>query len=161
MKDLRHVFAELGCQNVRTYIQSGNVVFDVSGSAEISGSVVTIAIEKRFGFRPYVLILTAAKYSNIVVANPFFDNGVEPKCLHIGFLSEQALESSNSCLENLRAGKEEFALTDAAFYLCAPDGIGRSKLASGAEKCLGGTVTSRNFRTVGKISELLAESQDG
>jgi len=51
---------------------------------------------------------------------------------------------------------EKYSLTDSAFYLHAPDGIGRSKLGAGVERCLGVPATARNWRSVGKIGELLA-----
>ena len=58
-------------------------------------------------------------------------------------------------LESLCAPSERFRLTDNALYLHAPEGIGRSRFASRAERCLGVAATARNWRTVSKLSELL------
>jgi uncharacterized protein (DUF1697 family) len=155
MADLSAEFTKLGCENVRTYIQSGNVVFGFSGSTKDLASKISTAIETGFGFKPTVLILSGKVFSAIVAANPFAGKRVDPKHLHVNFLSAPATRPKTDRMQDMQAATERFELTDTAFYLLAPDGIGRSKLAANVESCLGVAATGRNWRTVGKIGEML------
>lgn len=75
----------------------------------------------------------------------------EPKTLHIFFLVFEPENPNLDMLENLKRNRERFKLVDKLFYLHAPDGIGRSKLAARVEKALGVPVTARNWRSVCKI----------
>ena len=161
MKELVPILEELGCQNVKTYIQSGNVVFknkenDVS---ELSGSIST-RIKKRRGFAPFVLLLSLEEFEQIVATNPFPEVRTDPKALHIGFLASVPKEPNLKTLESLRGENERFRLVDNAFYLHAPDGVGRSRLAANSERLLGSSMTDRNWRTVSKILEM-AQELDG
>jgi len=108
MQDLRDILGALGCENVRTYIQSGNAVFESSSEPT-------------------------------------------PKFLHVWFLADDPVDPDLGMLTELRTGNEEFTLGDGAFYLHAPDGIGRSKLAAKVDKCLGVQTTARNWNTVSKL----------
>jgi uncharacterized protein (DUF1697 family) len=60
-------------------------------------------------------------------------------------------------LESLKTKSERFALNDRVFYLHAPDGIGRSKLAANAERALGVAMTDRNWRTICKVRDMASE----
>jgi uncharacterized protein (DUF1697 family) len=75
--------------------------------------------------------------------------------LHLFFLATVALEPDLASLESLRADSERYALVEDVFYLHAPDGIGRSKLAARVERALGVPATARNWRTVGKLVEMV------
>lgn len=155
MNEFRALLTSLGCEDVATYIQSGNAVFrSKSDAAELSESLAA-RINSKFGFRPAVMLLPAADFVAIADANPFESDEVDAKFLHIWFLREPAKNVNRSRLQKAAAVGEEFELTKSAFYLCAPNGIGRSKLAADVEKCLGVQATARNCRTVGKIGELL------
>jgi uncharacterized protein (DUF1697 family) len=157
MKDFRDLLTALGCEDVATYIQSGNAVFKhVGKSAELSDSIA-VAIESGFGFQPSVMVLTATEFATIVANCPFPPEDIEPKFLHVSFLREVATATNTERLEEIASSGEEFLLTDSAFYLYAPNGVGRSKLASEVEKCLGVPATARNWRTVSKIAEMLSE----
>ena len=156
MKNFREILENLECEDVATYIQSGNAVFHHSGTAmEVSDSISN-AIKADFGFRPSVMVLAAEVFAEIAAENPYADVAVEGKNAHIWFASEAIINANKTRLRELATASEEFTLTEKAFYLHAPDGIGRSKLASNVEKCLGVEVTGRNSRTVGKIGELIA-----
>ena len=155
MKALSTLLESLGCSDVKTYIQSGNVVFDhpSSESKKLSRDI-SAAIDNEFGFLPKVLILTAAELQHAVDDNPFADAATEPKTLHLWFLAEKARNVDLNSIESLKSASESFVLADRVFYLHAPDGIGRSKLAAGIEKLLGIATTARNWRTVSKILEM-------
>jgi len=155
MKDLRALLEGVGFEKVQTYIQSGNCVFEATGTeAGAISDAVAEAIEGRFGFRPAVLTLSADDFARAVEANPFANAADDPKSVHFFFLAEPASGADIDGLDALRAENERTGLTESVFYLHAPDGIGRSKLAAGAEKKLGVAVTARNLRSVLKLVDL-------
>lgn len=159
MQDLRDILSSLGCEDVRTYIQSGNAAFASKRKpGELAGGIKA-AIDKRFGFEPEVLLLTSERLQAIAGENPFTDAESEPKFLHVLFLAEAADEADLDALNDVRAPSERFLLTDKALYLHAPDGIGRSKFAAKAERCLGVAATGRNWNTVSKLIELVAATR--
>jgi uncharacterized protein (DUF1697 family) len=155
MKDLVSLFQGLGFTDVHTYIQSGNVVFRSPNTTipEIE-SLVADAVEAEHGFRPRLLLVSAKDLQQVMDANPFPAAVTEPKTLHCFFLASQPLSPNLTALNDLKSASEEFALGDKVFYLYAPQGIGRSKLAQRAEKILGVPATARNWRSVGKIAEM-------
>jgi len=155
MQDLREIFTALGCENVRTYIQSGNAVFSSDAKADEVSARLREEIGKLFGFEPQVLVLTAERLQKIAAGNPYADIETEPKFLHVCFLTDDPIEPDLEALDGLRAGSESFRLDDGALYLHAPDGIGRSKLAAKVDRYLGVTTTGRNWRTVTKLIEML------
>lgn len=155
MQDLRDLLAGLGCVDVATYIQSGNAVFRHSGGAAKMSISIADKIESNFSFRPAVMVIAAQLFADIAAANPYSDLADDPKQVHIAFLGAPAVSANLDRLQELASDGEEFILKDTAFYLYAPNGIGRSKLAAAVEKCLGVATTSRNARTVSKIGKLL------
>ncbi len=156
MADLREMLTGLGFGAARTYIQSGNCVFESDdGPAEALTETIESAIAARFGFRPRTMVLSKDDFDASIAANPYAAAGeADPKSVHFYFLSEPARNADLSALDTVRKANEAFTLTDRVFYLHAPDGIGRSKLAEKAEKCLGVAATARNFRSVTSIAEL-------
>ena len=157
MQDLRELLANLDCNDVKTYIQSGNAVFNSAAQPVELLTDIRAAIEQQFGFAPGVQIYSLADYESILAANPFRAAAEDPRALHITFLKTSAKAANTAALDGLRSGAEDFQLTERAFFLYAPDGIGRSKLAAKIEASLGVPGTSRNWRSARKILEL-AES---
>ena len=155
MKDFREILENLGCESVVTYIQSGNAVFRSSAAGGALSESIATAIDIDFGFRPSVMMVEAADFVAIAAANPYADADVEAKHVHISFLSKVAKSANLTRMAEIASNGEKFVLTDRAFYMLAPNGIGRSKLAAEVEKCLGVKATGRNWRTVGKIGELI------
>jgi uncharacterized protein (DUF1697 family) len=158
-KDLVTLMKGMGLEEIRTYIQSGNVVFQ-SAAKRLSNITHEIrdAIDERFGFRPKVIVLDAAGLHEAIAANPFSEANSEPRTVHLTFLSALPEDPDLESLERLRAPRERFELTGGVFYLHAPDGIGRSKLAARLEKELGVPGTSRNWRTVLRLEEMIGEA---
>jgi uncharacterized protein (DUF1697 family) len=158
MKDLVTLLEDLGAQNVKTYIQSGNVVFQSEETnASLLSNDISVAIKMRRGLEPRVLLLEPRELERVVESNPFREAESEPKTLHVYFLASVPPTPDLDALESLRGDDERFALKDGAFYLHAPDGIGRSKLAANAEKLLGVSATARNWRTVCKIVAMVEQ----
>jgi uncharacterized protein (DUF1697 family) len=152
MKELAVVLENLGAANVKTYIQSGNAVFQHE-SENVSGlsSRISAAIKESHGFEPRVLLLDLVEMEKAIGSNPFPKGESEPKTLHLYFLASAPQNPDLKMLDSLKKADEQFKLIDNVFYLHAPDGIGRSKLAERAEKALGVAATARNWRTVSKI----------
>ncbi len=155
MKELVSLFEAQGCTDIKTYIQSGNVVFrhagvDVTQLAEDIGR----AILASHGFQPRILILSKNDLEQAVVANPFPHAADDPKTLHLYFLSELPPSPDLDAITGIQADNESFSLLCKVFYLHAPDGIGRSKLAGKVEKLICVDATARNCRTVNKVLEL-------
>lgn len=156
MKDLAEIFREAGCAEVRTYIQSGNVVFRAEDAlAERIPALVAEAIAERFGFAAPVVTRTAAELEDVAVSNPFLEDGADPKTLHVVFLADRPSEEQIAELDPDRSPPDEFAVRGREIYLQCPDGVARSKLtAPYFDATLGTTGTARNWRTVGKLLEL-------
>ena len=152
MKALAALLEKLDAHNVKTYIQSGNAVFQHKSeqAAELSSSI-SAAIKESHGFEPRVLLLNLIEMEKAVASNPFPEAEVEPKTLHLFFLADPPQNPDLQTLDTIKQDNEQFKLIDKVFYLYAPDGIGRSKLAERAEKALGVAATARNWRTVSKI----------
>lgn len=152
MAKLRNDLESLQLRNVRTYIQSGNVVFDATArKASSLAREIGRRVEERHGFRPHLLILSREDLLAAVESNPFPEAASHPKTLHFFFLAETADAPDTKALDDAKSPTESYRLTDRVFYLHAPDGIGRSKLAANAEKHLGVVTTARNYRTVEKL----------
>ncbi|EAQ80918.1 DUF1697 domain-containing protein [Blastopirellula marina] len=155
MQELIAILESLGCTNVKTYIQSGNAAFDCKqrNRGKLAAEI-TAAIEANKGFAPLVLLLEQHQLEAIVAANPFPAAQDDPKSLHFFFLTAPAKKPDLAALEKLTAADESFLLAGNLFYLHAPSGIGRSKLAEKVDRHLGVATTARNWRTVSKMLEL-------
>jgi uncharacterized protein (DUF1697 family) len=156
MTELVKVLEDLGLSHIKTYIQSGNVVFQskIVNSAELSQKICA-AIEERYGFVIQVLILDVNELENAIASNPFLEAQAEPNTLHFFFLSSLPNNPNLKALESVKKDSEQFKLIDKVFYLYAPEGVGRSKLAMKVEKMVGMAVTARNCQTVSKILEMV------
>jgi uncharacterized protein (DUF1697 family) len=155
MAELRRNLESLDLRNVCTYIQSGNVIFD--SAAETASSLaekIGGLIHEKHGFQPRIFILKRNDLLSAIESNPFPDAVSDPKTLHFFFLREPASSPDIGAIDNAKTETESYRLTDRVFYLHAPDGIGRSKLAANAEKYLGVAGTGRNYRTVDKLLSL-------
>ena len=155
MKELAALLLELGLEDVKTYIQSGNVVFRSSSEEKrhLANRIAT-AVEKSFGFRIQILLISKVEFQQAIEENPFPGTIDNPKALHFFFLAESPDAPNLAALNDIKLADEEFVLARCTFYLHAPQGVGRSKLAQRVEKLLGVPVTARNWRTVCKIAAM-------
>jgi uncharacterized protein (DUF1697 family) len=158
MKELVTLLEHAGASAIKTYIQSGNAVFQINARQVIRlPGWLTNEIEARYGFSPQVLILGLQAIESAIAQNPFSEAEGDPTRLHLGFLAATPKRIDMPKLDALRKPSERFHLGDHVIYLHTPDGFGKSKLPAGAEKLLGVPVTYRNWRTVCKIRELAGE----
>lgn len=155
MKQLVALLEDIGSRNVKTYIQSGNAVFQhkTEDSIKLSNRISAVIKENR-AFEPQVLLLDFGELEDAIALNPFPGAEIEPKTLHLYFLDSVPKNPDLDQLENIKRNNERFKLIDKIFYLYSPDGIGRSKLAARIEKSLGVSVTARNWRSVCKILDM-------
>ncbi|CAG0974625.1 hypothetical protein ANRL3_01726 [Anaerolineae bacterium] len=152
MRDLVRVLEGLGLKNVRTYIQSGNVIFQSKEKdASRLANKISTEIDQARGLSPQVLILGVKELQAAIASNPFPEGEREPKSLHLFFLDTVPDKPDLETLASIKTKSEQFKLVKQVFYLYAPDGVGRSKLAAKVEKALGVAVTARNWRTVNEV----------
>ncbi|WP_296888810.1 DUF1697 domain-containing protein [Thiobacillus sp.] len=158
MKELVVLLEGMGARKVRTYIQSGNAVFlsPEKNASQLAKQLAT-EIRKRHGFEPHVLLLGPEAINMAIARNPFPEAEADPSRLHLGFLASTPKNPDLEKLNSLKKASERFHLSDNVFYLHAPEGVGRSRLAASTEKLLGVPMTDRNWRSVCKIRELLRE----
>jgi len=155
MKELVAILEDLGSRNIKSYIQSGNAVFaSLKTDAPQLSKKIGVEIKLRRGFEPHVLLLELDDIESVIRKNPFPEAETDGKALHVGFLASTPTNPDLKALESLKSDSERFRLIDNVFYLHAPEGVGRSKLAARAEKLLGVPMTDRNWRTVCKIREM-------
>jgi uncharacterized protein (DUF1697 family) len=155
MKELSALLEGLGLSGVRTYIQSGNVVFRANkGTTSHWSTTIRTAVEGRFGFSPWVLVMEAAALARAAAANPYPEAEADHKTLHLFFLAAKPKLPDLEAIERIKSPTESCTLLDTVFYLHAPDGIGKSKLAERAERLLGVEATARNWRTVREVLAL-------
>ena len=153
MRDLTRVMQSIGAREIKTYIQSGNVVFasDTARGVDLEGEIAT-TMHTSFGIEAAVQVLSVTDFKAAAARNPFGD--VEGKSLHLYFLEAKPSAPDLDALASLQSESERYVLDGNVFYLHAPDGIGRSKLAARAEKLLGVSATARNWNTVSKLLAL-------
>jgi uncharacterized protein (DUF1697 family) len=158
MDELVAILEDIGEKRIRTYIQSGNAVFQSNekNSSRLSKHL-TAEIKERHGFEPHVLVLGLETIDKAVAKNPFPDAEADPSNLHLGFLATTPKNPDLKRLEGLRKESERFLLIDDIFYLHAPEGVGRSKLAKNSERLLGVPMIDRNWRTICRVKELAGE----
>jgi uncharacterized protein (DUF1697 family) len=162
MAKLRELLQKAGFSNVRTYIQSGNVVVESTlKNRDKVGAKIADVIESEFGFRPSVLARSADEISNALLANPFPQAESEPKTLHFYFLQRDEATLNEAEFQKFAAPNEQYCLKSGVFYFYAPDGIGRSKLAGKVEKLLGVPTTARNLATVIAVVDLARDPPPG
>jgi len=156
MRDLAEMFRDAGCADVRTYIQSGNVVFAASATlARRVPSVVGAAIRSRFGFDTPLLVRTGAELANVVGRNPFLKAGADPATLHVAFLRDQPDKAQVASLDPDVSPPDEFRVSGREIYLRCPDGVARSRLtAPYFDTRLKTVSTARNWRTVLALLEM-------
>jgi uncharacterized protein (DUF1697 family) len=153
MKALTEVLNEAGFSQVKTYIQSGNLLLQAPSSqteatsAQLETQIATL-IQAHFGFSPNTLLITEQDFIQAAKDNPYATE--EGKSVHCYFC-QQLPSPDEARLRELASSTEKYHIEGKVLYLHAPDGIGRSKLAANIEKCLRVPATVRNLNTVNKL----------
>jgi uncharacterized protein (DUF1697 family) len=160
MEDLKRMYENLNLENIQTYLQSGNVIFS-SKETDLKKLEIKIShrIEKDFGFKVPVIVMTAEILQNIVEQNPFTkDSKKEPSFLHVTFLDVKSKEFDIKSINDKKQGNEEIKFSDNAVYLYCPDGYGNTKLNNNfLENKLKVQATTRNWKTINELLKLGTE----
>lgn len=157
MKVLAEMFAKAGCQQVQTYIQSGNVVFAASpAAADTISEAIAKEIRKRFGHDAPVVVRSAEEIKQVVANNPFAKRKDFENFSHVVFCSSKLKPANVKNLDPSRSPGDECECNGQEVYLWLPNGAGKSKLISAyLDKTLATIGTQRNWRTVVKLRDML------
>jgi uncharacterized protein (DUF1697 family) len=160
MDELRASLAALGFAEVKTYIQSGNVVFK---AAKISDQALSKKIEAtillKFGHSVSVIIRTAEEIEQVIANNPFLKQpDIDPTKLHVMFLREPPAQSALKQLETLVLRPDQFRSLGKELYFYLPNGVAESAvMKKPIDRVLAIPTTMRNWRTVNTIQQMCAE----
>jgi uncharacterized protein (DUF1697 family) len=158
MPRLREVLTEAGFEDVRTYVQSGNIVLSSDEKPEQVAARCERVIADEFGFDVPVVVRTRAELAKVVKHNPLAKVATEPKRYQVSFLDRKPDPKLVKELKALAAESEEFAANGRELYAWHPEGVARSKLWNKlAGKGLGVTATARNWTTVTTLLEMADE----
>ena len=155
-EQLRGICAELGLENARTYVQSGNLVFDAAGSAERWSKSLEQALAGKARLPITVLVRSRAEMAALVERNPFAgETGIDLSRLHVTFLRQAPKRAALTALNAIDAGPDRLSHAGREIYLHCPNGYGRTKLSNTMiEKTLSVAATTRNWRTSNTLLEM-------
>lgn len=153
MAEFREVLVGLGLGAVRTYIQSGNAVFESDRPAAELEAAIRNAVAARFGFAPETYVLTEGELAEALIDHPF--SGAEPKLVHVFFLRETPAPDE-AALNALALPGDGWHVGPRRFTLHTPGGFGTSKLAERLPRLLPQPMTARNLRTIAALNAMIA-----
>ena len=161
MTELKDLYEGLGFKNVRTYIQSGNVVFESRESGDDKlAKKIGAAIEKKFGFCPEVIVRTTEEMRAVAKNNPFANDEFEPAKLAVFFLAKDPGKAAREAVARIESSPEIIKPNGSEIYIYFPEGQGKSKLKFATiEKAINKIAwTARNWNTVEKLLEMSEEA---
>ena len=156
MEDLRRMFEGLGFENVISYINSGNLAFDVSKTSEsVLCAKIEKAVEGHLGKPVQVMVRKQKDIANVLANNPYEGQYASHKEMHVLFLKDKLSAENEKWLLDTTPSAERFSAAGREIYCYLPMGVADSYLGRGQfEKKLKISVTARNWRTVQKLAEL-------
>jgi uncharacterized protein (DUF1697 family) len=161
MDQLRKMYENLGFRNVKTYLQSGNVVFQGNDIelAEME-KLISGQIAADFGFQVPVIALTVNRLKKIIAENPFpSDTHKDQGFMHVTFLSAAPSDFNINKIDEKKQIGEEVSLSENAVFLYCPHGYGKTRLSNNfLEVTLHVTATTRNWRTVTELLQMAEKS---
>ena len=160
MADLRELYRDLGLTDVRSLLQSGNVLFETSATDLAGvGRELEAAIRADFGLDILIILRSSDDFDGIFSRHRFSAAQLlEPRKIAVVFLSDLADSAAVDQLRESNPGREIIQADGRELYIYYTDGMARSKLdSSRIERALGLHSTARNWNTCNRISKLLAE----
>ncbi|MDN5213495.1 DUF1697 domain-containing protein [Fulvivirgaceae bacterium BMA12] len=154
MAELRAHLAELGWQDIQTYVQSGNVIFESdAGDRQVLGSQIEKKILEKYGFDVAVLVKSGEELRYILENNPFIKRGQEDTSrLYVTLLANQPTPEALKKLETIDHSPEEFILDGQTIFFFSPNGYGKAKMSNNFfEQKLKVAATTRNWNTINKL----------
>lgn len=159
MADLRSLFEELGFTDVRTVLNSGNVVFGGSGRAPApAAAAIEEALVRRLGVASRVTVLRASELQAVIDGNPLLGQATDHSRLLAFILAGDVQRKLLAPLARQDWSPGALALGDRAAYVWCPTGMLDSAAAAAVSKALGDATTSRNWNTLCKLQSLCAPS---
>lgn len=149
MADFRDMLGGLGLTDVRTYVASGNAIFDSDLTAAVLEPLIRDAVHTGFGFAPDVFTLTPTGLRAALQDHPFAD--ADPAKVHVFFLRTDVPPIDDAALKALAAPGDGWHGSHNRFHLHTPAGFGTSKLAEKLPRFLPAPMTARNLRTVAAL----------
>jgi uncharacterized protein (DUF1697 family) len=157
MADLRELIEGLGYDDVRTHLQSGNVVLRTAGSAAAVKTKVEAALATHCGFDVDVVVRTNAQLNTVIGQNPFTGTATDNARYLVVFLEKAPPAAWRRSIDAGDYGPDEVAVHGKEIYLWLPTGVQNSKLAREATGKDLGAATARNWNVVTRLAELAAE----
>jgi uncharacterized protein (DUF1697 family) len=158
MPELRELLSGLGHEDVKTLLQSGNVVLTSDETGEALEQALEAAITEELGVESRVVVRTARELAGVVKRNPLADVADDPKRYQVSFLSAKPEAAVVKALDAADVAPEQLVVSGREIYAWHPEGIQRSPLARLlTDQQLGVTATARNWSTVTKLLELARE----
>lgn len=162
MAELREHLSGLGYEDVRTLLQSGNVVLDTDVSAERLAQQIEREVEARFGVKSPVIVRTREQLAAVVALDPLREVVENDKLYQVSFLSDEPSGEAIEKLEGADIEPERFKHVGREIYAWHPKGIHSSPLARLlSDKRLGVTATARNWSTTVKLLDLATDHEQG
>jgi uncharacterized protein (DUF1697 family) len=160
MAELTALYEGSGFSDVRTYIQSGNVVFNARGKVGSLSKKIQDAVQKRYGFNVPTLVLTADAFAEVASSNPFLTgNANQTSSLYVTFLFAKP-DVDFASIDLLKSGDEDAKLHNGHVYFYGPNGYGRTKLNNNYfVRVLKVPATTRNLKTVQTLNSMLISGQ--
>jgi uncharacterized protein (DUF1697 family) len=158
MADLKALYEKLEFENVTTYIQSGNVIFNTP--KHISDTDIAQRIEqaifKKYSFKVPVIVRTSEEMESVVAANPLLkQKNIDVEKLHVTFLEQEPSAERTRLTKDLDYSPDKFVILGKEVYLYCPNGYGVSKLSNAFfENKLKVKATTRNWKTVNTLVSL-------
>ncbi len=153
MADLKALFESVGCTEVSTYIQSGNVVFSSTELIVNVSSLITNAIEDKYGWNVPVLVKKGSELAKIIQNCPF-SHEIRRKSYFV-LLHENPSATTINATSGLSHVDETFSIASDCVYIHYSQGAGKAKMGNNFfEKKLKVVATSRNYRTMAKLVEI-------
>jgi len=156
MKELVSIFSVAGCENVQTYIQSGNVIFDAAPELALEiPRIITESIHQGYGYNIPVVTRAASQLKLIVESNPFLMAGAAEPERHVVVLADLPEAREIAAIDPVRSPPDEIRISGRELYLRCPNGLARTKFTNAYfDSTLSTTSTIRNWRTTLKLLEL-------
>jgi uncharacterized protein (DUF1697 family) len=162
MQDLKGLYEELNFRNIKTYIQSGNVVFEAEEKLTLALlSILEQNLLEKYGFTVPVILKKANDLEAIITGNPFlYKEGIDTEKLHITFLQQSPLTENLDKISISDFKPDEYLIAEDVIYLYCPNGYGRTKLTNTFfENKLKVLATTRNWRTANELLKLARLSE--
>jgi uncharacterized protein (DUF1697 family) len=157
MADLRQLLADAGFDDVKTYVQSGNIALSATTKPAQLESELAALIAERFGFAVPVVVRSRRQLQAVVDRDPIAGAADEPKLYQVTFLTAKPSAASVARLRELARESERLEVAGREMYTFHPDGVAGSKLSVAiVGKDLGSGATSRNWTTVNRLLEMSA-----